>query len=218
MGTRYGIWLRAGTDTTPYSATEAGIQCGSNGDVYPVTRQGLTFGWVGGFPTPVAQAAWEAGDDARLANTGRVTSPATNELRADLPEGAGEYDVWMVGSLVAFSNGRLRLFDGAEPTPLVDVSEAEVLNGAAIDQVWFPATASTPAQAAFGGDVYAIVAPIRVTLASAYLRLVFGGHAAGNFNTAIHGLAFEKVIAGGAGLSPAVLRRRRRQAGGSSIL
>jgi IPT/TIG domain len=201
MGTRYSV--RWGTDYSGSAGVAVGNIIGvpyNSSPVYPKTVGPLTLGYVGGTVAVTTQdtAAWLAGDDTRLRGYNlRVNPTPEAALRIDLPEGAGDYYVWVFSTPRTYQNTRWRINDGVGGTNRFDFEWNSAAAGWGLDPVTAP-----DSYIDHNGDVVTPIdadmldpepTPLTRTFSTGVMEFINGGHSAGNFNSTISAIVFEKI-------------------------
>lgn len=166
----------SGYVTDPSGTTYALPQGVTN---YPTTRGGLTFGTLADFQFDARDR--DSGNDARIA--GMMFSGATGQqYRIDLPDGAGDYDIWCaLGDAAAAGTYGLLIKDGAGST-------LATISGTTTGNDFIDATNTLRTAAAWPGSN----ASARLTFTASYMLL----EAPANQIRLAH-IALEKVAGGG---------------------
>lgn len=207
MGTRYSV--RFGIDyPIGGSATGTLVRAPtSHADFpYPRTVGGVTLGptasTIGGGNSP----GWVTGDDERLRGVwARSNDLGAQPYRIDLPDGPGDYRVWVLFPFASFSNYALRILDG--------VGGAERWYREFNDNVMSASTQCVINDETSGREIDTDVLdpeppPLVRTFSTGVMEVLNGGHSAGNFFARVSAIVFEKIDVGPeiVGISPAVGR------------
>ncbi len=204
MGTQYAV--RWGDDYSSSGAAVGnivGVPYGGGvvGD-YPKAIGPLTLGYSA-LPSGIntqPSAAWVGGDDPRLRGFAQVFDSTAPSLRVDLPEGAGDYFVWVFSTPRAFGKGRWRLNDGVGGTNRYDFSwdgATSWVGGsdpASYDQfIDHAGTVRSPidADALLSPDV----TPLTLTFSSGVMEFLQGGNTSGAAWQTVSAIVFQKVDA-----------------------
>jgi hypothetical protein len=176
MSTKYSLHLRATANGTGASSpwNEVSPSAYVLGDVYPTTRNGLTFGYTSASSTFRSDSG--TANNARI--SGRHQLAAADKLRVDLPDGAGNYNLWMaMGALNAATATGCSIYDSDNTTILASIGMFSPPSGSVVDasgtQLTFAQwlTSNTPLALTFSGDHFYVA------------RNVPNGNPSGYFNT-----------------------------------
>jgi len=113
--------------TPGYVSDDAGDTYNTN-ELYPITRNGQTFGWV---TAPTSRRDITTLFSAHLA--GNVSANASQDFRLDLPDGPGKYRFKMAMSSHASVNASARVSDSGDASvfttiPLIAITSAQAVD------------------------------------------------------------------------------------------